>query len=56
MLREDFQGGEDVIETLASLTDEDKKGMGYSLPDLILDCQFEGSDCYYRYVNKTQVC
>ena len=47
-LREDFQGGEDIIEALSGLGDEQKRNLGYSIADLIIDCQFEGSDCQYR--------
>ena len=48
VLREDFIEGEEMIEDLAGNSEDIKKEVGYSLEDMVVDCQYAGSDCSYK--------
>ena len=47
-LRENFRSTEAIIELLADIEGSEKLALGYSIADLVLDCQFEGAACLYR--------
>ena len=47
VLREDFKQGEELLEDLAGSSDDIKKQVGYSLGDMVVDCQYAGSDCSF---------
>lgn len=40
---------QNLIELLAAMPLTEKVALGFSVDDLILDCKFEGTQCYLKY-------
>ena len=47
--RQDFSVQEALTENLAALPASERASLGFSMNDLILDCQYAGSSCDPRY-------
>ena len=48
-LTEEFILGERLIETLATLSEEERSSLGYTPNDFIVNCQFNGWKCTTKY-------